>query len=663
MPPKVSVIMPVYNGEKYLNEAIESILYQSYSDFEFIIIDDHSTDDSVSIINAYKDPRIIFTCNDQNIGVTRSLNLGLSLAKGEYIARMDADDISLPERFKNQVSYLDAHPDVGVLGTSVCLINQSGKIGEQIRFPESHILLRWRLCFFENPIIHPSVMMRRQLVNMFNGYDPKMHTSQDHLLWCRLSGVTHLANLPDIYLYLRKHQKNISSSKWGEQRRMGLENSRELLSEILGENVPLAQLEGACQAVWAPADANSQDYFQLALLKYRLCNVILSDAKLTELEKTKMAQDVLNELKELSGHIHGIIAQTELERFIHEMNVFIFQSSSGVLNPLEQDMSRLISLQCPKHHIPLSRNGDDNYQCEQGCSYPIINGIPRFVSSNNYAMAFGAQWKNYQKTQLDSYTGKPISFERLKRLVGGDLSIVAGRLVLEAGCGAGRFTEILLQSGARVVATDLSEAVEANFDNCHNNNNYVVFQANLLQLPVEPNQFDVVVCIGVIQHTPNPEETIKALCGYVKPGGMLIIDHYSYNYPFTPSRRLVRALLIKTSPVFSIRFCRLLVSLLWPIHRLLWKYSNRFLIGKLRSWFIKWSPVIDYHDSYAFLGPELLFAWAMLDTHDNLTDYYKHLRSKDEIATTLALSGMEKIETADAGNGVEARAFKPALGE
>ena len=315
---------------------------------------------------------------------------------------------------------------------------------------------------------------------------------------------------------------------------------------------------------------------------------------------------------------------------------------------------------CPDHHLRLELDIPHQvYKCEKGCAYPIINNIPRFVSTNNYAKAFGAQWKSYQRTQLDSYTGRPVSRVRLERLMGGDLDIVSNQLVLEAGCGAGRFTEVLLQSGAQVLATDLSDAVEANYSNCHHYENYAVIQADLLCLPVAPQGFDIVICIGVIQHTPSPEKTIEALCGYVKPGGLLVIDHYSYDYPLTASRKLLRNYLIRTSPPFSIGFCRLLVTLLWPIHRLLWKYKANSFIKRLRSWFVNCSPVVDYHDAYAELGPKLLFAWAMLDTHDTLTDHYKHFRSSKEIEAALRAAGMTKIEVALAGNGIEARARKP----
>ena len=319
-----------------------------------------------------------------------------------------------------------------------------------------------------------------------------------------------------------------------------------------------------------------------------------------------------------------------------------------------------ITFQCPKHKSRLFfEEQPERFVCQDGCVYPIRDHIPRFVSSNNYAKAFGAQWKNYQKTQLDSYTGKSISHDRLERLVGGDLSIVNGKLILEAGCGAGRFTEVLLQAGARVIAADLSDAVEANYDNCQYYKFYKIIQADLLDLPIASESFDMVICIGVIQHTPNPEETIKNLCQFVKPGGLLVIDHYSTNYPFTKSRKILRSFLIKMPPSFSIRFCRILVSILWPLHRLLWKYHNHSLINKLRNWFLKLSPVVDYHDAYFQLGPELLRAWAMLDTHDTLTDYYKHLRSAEELTETLTQAGMIDIKTIYAGNGVEARAWKP----
>jgi len=168
-----------------------------------------------------------------------------------------------------------------------------------------------------------------------------------------------------------------------------------------------------------------------------------------------------------------------------------------------------------------------------------------------------------------------------------------------------------------------------------------------------------VICIGVIQHTPSPEDTIEKLCKYVKPGGMLIIDHYTYNYPFTVTRKLLRWILLKTSPTFSLKFSHYLVAYLWPFHKLLWRLSKYKLFRLLRQYFLAVSPVIDYHDAYSELGEKLLYSWALLDTHDTLTDVYKHFRSKEEIVNVLKSNNMIDIYAEYGGNGVEARARKP----
>ena len=317
-------------------------------------------------------------------------------------------------------------------------------------------------------------------------------------------------------------------------------------------------------------------------------------------------------------------------------------------------------LHCPHHSAPLEFwTSDEKYFCPLGCSFPVIGNIPRFVPIDNYASSFGLQWNEYRTTQLDSVTGLSISRDRLTRLLGGTLDILRGKKVLEAGCGAGRFTEILLASGAHAFAVDISTAVEANYKNCNKYSDYFVCQADILNLPVQPEQFDIVICVGVIQHTPNPEQTMTELCKQVKPGGLFVMDHYTHGYPVTLSRRILRAILLRMPKGFSLEFCKILTALLWPLHRMFWKYIRVPFVSIARSLFLHLSPVVDYHDAYPQLGQQLLKAWATLDTHDTLTDCYKHLRSAEEIKTHLQQCGMIAIETVYAGNGVEARAHKP----
>ena len=292
--------------------------------------------------------------------------------------------------------------------------------------------------------------------------------------------------------------------------------------------------------------------------------------------------------------------------------------------------------------------------CPLGCTVPVVRGISRFVASDDYAAAFGWQWKHFQRSQLDSHTGTTISRDRLTRCLGGTLDVVRGKTVLEAGCGAGRFTEILLEAGARVVAADLSSAVEANHANCGRHPDYFVCQADIRTLPVAARSFDVVVCLGVIQHTPVPEQTIAALAGYVKPGGLLVIDHYSRDDPVTPPRRALREILLRMPPERARRVALGTTRALLPVHRALW--SRRRGFGRLRRYLSRVSPVVDYYEAYPQLGRELLSEWAVLDTHDTLTDRYKHLRGPDEIRDTLVALGMTDVDVSIGGNGVEARA-------
>jgi SAM-dependent methyltransferase len=322
-----------------------------------------------------------------------------------------------------------------------------------------------------------------------------------------------------------------------------------------------------------------------------------------------------------------------------------------------------VELLCPDHMEKLAMPaGDGPIECPRGCHFPRVRSIPRFVSSDNYAAAFGSQWKAFRRTQLDSYTGATISRDRLQRCVGGSLDTLRGKLVLEAGCGAGRFTEVLLQSGARVFACDLSEAVEANHDNCGGAPGYFCCQADIARLPVKPGQFDWVICLGVIQHTPDPEKTLFSLARQLKPGGWLVVDHYTGKVLLKETQTVLRRFLLSRSPEFTLRFCGALVGLLWPLHRYCWRIraTRSRLLRLLRAAFLRLSPVFDYHPIYPQLEERLLHSWAVLDTHDALTDRYKHTRTLEEITAALGALGLSEITAAYGGNGVEARARKPA---
>lgn len=214
--PKVSVIMPAYNAEKYIGEAIDSILAQTFVDFEFIILNDCSTDRTEEIILSYCDPRIVYLKNEKNLGVAATLNRGLDLACGEYIARMDADDISLPERFAKQVAYLDKHGSTAVLGTALELFDENGVISSRWSSVDAK-QMKVDL-FFSCGLAHPSVMMRRDVVQSFGGYDVRFEGLEDYHLWCRISGRYDVVTLPDLLFRYRVHSAQVTQNPSAKHR-------------------------------------------------------------------------------------------------------------------------------------------------------------------------------------------------------------------------------------------------------------------------------------------------------------------------------------------------------------------------------------------------------------------------------------------------------------
>lgn len=225
--PKVSVIMPVYNAEKYLKETIDSILNQTFIDFEFLIIDDGSSDKSFQILNSYIDPRIKIFQNEENIGYVQTLNKLLDLSQGEYIARQDNDDISFPNRLEKQVHFLNNNFDIGICGTNMLSFGDKKK---KTLLPLNDDEIRAYM-IFKNPIIHPTVMLRKSLFNKLNidKYDEALCPAEDYALWFEISKKMKLANLPEPLLKYRWHKNNTSQLKKNIQ----IEKANEIRKNIL----------------------------------------------------------------------------------------------------------------------------------------------------------------------------------------------------------------------------------------------------------------------------------------------------------------------------------------------------------------------------------------------------------------------------------------------
>jgi glycosyltransferase involved in cell wall biosynthesis len=266
--PTISVILPVFNSKNYILSAVKSILDQSYTDFELIIIDDCSTDGSYEILSSVADSRILLVRNERNIGLVESLNLGLQMATGVYIARMDHDDISLSNRLESQIKFFSKNPSISVLGTGYQLIDQSGKPGYIYQQPESHEEIMWAMPFL-CPIAHPTVMFRSSVISYELAYLKSATYAEDYELWERLSQKCKFANLPEPLLLLRKHEKNMTNIWRKEGFDIATTISKRRIEKVLGQSILYQNI----RCLYSQGRINSESAYASAILILELLKI------------------------------------------------------------------------------------------------------------------------------------------------------------------------------------------------------------------------------------------------------------------------------------------------------------------------------------------------------------------------------------------------------
>lgn len=289
--------------------------------------------------------------------------------------------------------------------------------------------------------------------------------------------------------------------------------------------------------------------------------------------------------------------------------------------------------------------------CNQcGAIYPIKNSVPRFVPMDNYAVSFGYQWNIHKKTQLDSYTGHSISRERLFKVTEWPKSM-KGQTILEAGSGAGRFTEVLLETGADVFSFDFSSAVEANYANNGGKPNLNLFQGDIYRIPLQEATFDKVICLGVIQHTPDPEKTFKSLVLHVRPGGELVIDVYAKKLiAFLQWKYILRPFAKFIGKELLYKLVAIVVRILLPLAILLRRITGRAGVRLL--------PIVEY--SHLGLPYGLNREWSVLDTFDMYSPAHDHPQSLTTVRRWFNDAGFTDIEVRYGPNGIVGKGKKPA---
>lgn len=284
--------------------------------------------------------------------------------------------------------------------------------------------------------------------------------------------------------------------------------------------------------------------------------------------------------------------------------------------------------------------------------YPVINGIPRFVPRSNYADNFGLQWNEFRKTQLDSYSGLPISSDRFWSATGWLPEDLKNQWVLDAGAGAGRFAEIALLAGAKVVALDYSSAVDACLANLKHHPNLHVIQGDIYMLPFAPEQFSFVYSLGVLQHTPDVAKAFASLPPMLIPGGNLCVDFYWKRFrTMAHSKYFFRPIARRISQQKLFELLKRLVPSLLLLSQTL---AHTPLIGKVLKRLV---PVADYSGTFG-LTDQQLKEWALLDTFDMLAPVYDNPQTAKTIKSWFQQAGMDRIEIGHWSHLV-GRAIKP----
>jgi SAM-dependent methyltransferase len=311
-------------------------------------------------------------------------------------------------------------------------------------------------------------------------------------------------------------------------------------------------------------------------------------------------------------------------------------------------------LRCPQSGQALNLQANELLVTKDGkYNYPIRNGIPRFVPEANYANNFGIQWNHFRQTQLDSYSGHPISADRFWNATGWKPEDLKDKWVLDGGCGAGRFAEVALSAGAKVVALDYSSAVDACYANLRDHPNLHVVQGDIYALPFLPKSFSFVYSLGVLQHTPNVEKAFMELTLMLCPTGGICVDYYWRRFQtMLHSKYLLRPVTkrMTTEQVFKI-LERWIPTLLKTSQVL----GSIPIAGRVLQRIV---PVADYTKFYPLSSQQLL-EWALLDTFDMLCPAYDNPQTPGTIRRWCTVAGLVDIEILHVGHLVSRGYLRP----
>jgi len=498
MKPEVSVIMPVYNMESYLEEAVDSILGQSFENFELIVVDDASTDRSWDVLCTYFDSRLVCLRNIENIGNYPSRNKGMRVAKGKYICVMDADDIAFPDRIEKQFEYMERHPGVLACGSQFICIGMDNTYPKPLKNCDIQLQL-----LKDNRFLHPSLFIRTTVLKELGGYDERYRYSSDYDLACRLALKGEIVNMPDVLMQYRIHKTQISSVYRLEQKKYAREIRQKYQLEMIRRFKSLENDMPESEDMRHPVIGE--------IIFYCHCGKLLNSRFWTKIAE-QLAYKVLGYVKSLS------IEQQQFVMNEMKSGLSYLQRNGFILDILKLFNEQNIEI---KHNAEIAfwKSEIQSYLAWYDGNLPILYNTPcpspeQKIVGNNLLQSAILTW-----TELHQ---KPKYLKDLD--VAGNSFL--GKRVLDVGCGPIPSATCFEQAEIYGVDPLISNYEKAGFPLCFYPNVHFMASGGE-EIPIEDNFFDVILSVNAIDHVDNLEKVAKELQRVAKPDCRFLMHvHY-----------------------------------------------------------------------------------------------------------------------------------------
>lgn len=504
MKPEVSVIMPVYNMESYLEEAVDSILRQSFKNFELIVVDDASTDRSWDVLCTYYDSRLVCLRNIDNIGNYPSRNKGMRVAKGKYICVMDADDIAFPDRIEKQFEYMEQHPDVLACGCQFICIGIDNTYPRPLKYQDIQLQL-----LKDNRFLHPSLFIRTAVLKELGGYDERYRYSSDYDLACRLALRGEIVNIPDVLMQYRIHNAQISSAHRSGQKQYACEIRQKYQLEMIRR---FRSLEHDM-----PEVGDVQFGVMGEIIFYCYCGKSLKSEFWTKIAE-KLAYKVLEHIKSLP------IEQQQIVMNEMKSGLSYLQRNGFIL-----DILKLFDEQ----NMEIKQNAEMLFWKSEIQSYldwyngnlPVLYNTPcpsltQKIKGNSLLQSAVLTW-----TELHQ---KPKYLNDLDV----DANCFSGKKVLDVGCGP--IPSAMCFEKADIYGVDplISNYEKAGFPlNLYPDVHFI--ESGAEAIPIEDHFFDVILSVNAIDHVDDLEKVAKELRRVAKPDCKFLM-HVHYHKATVP---------------------------------------------------------------------------------------------------------------------------------